>query len=157
RQHGATNAQLVLVGLRSVAAGSLEEKVRAAGLGGEVVVTGWVPDADLPALYQGAEVFVLPSRYEGFGLPVLEAMASGVAVVTTTATALPEVAGEAALLVEPDDVAGLADALRRVLDDSVLRAGMVARGRERAAQFTWHRTAEATLAAFRLALASRTR
>ncbi|MDQ6601634.1 MAG: glycosyltransferase family 4 protein [Chloroflexota bacterium] len=146
RQHGATHAQLVLVGLRSVAAGSIEEKVRAAGLGGEVVVTGWVPDADLPALYQGAAMFVLPSRYEGFGLPVLEAMASGVAVVTTTATALPEVAGEAALLVEPDDVAGLADVLRRVLDDSVLRAGMVARGRERAAQFTWRKTAELTLA-----------
>ncbi len=156
RGQGVTTAQLALVGLRGAAAVPLEARVRAAGLEGQVVLTGWVPDGDLPALYQGAAVFALPSRYEGFGLPVLEAMASGVPVVTTTATSLPEVAGDAALLVDPDDRAALAAALARVLDDADLRRELVGRGEERARQFTWRKTAEATLAAFRLALASRT-
>ncbi len=146
RQQGETDAMLVLVGLRSVAAAPLEDRIRAAGLTGQVILTGWVPDTDLPALYQGAAAFVLPSRYEGFGLPVLEAMASGVPVVTTTATALPEVAGDAALLVDPDDRAGMAAALGRVLGDEGLRRELIGRGTQRARQFTWRTTAERTLA-----------
>ncbi len=149
RETTAAPVQLALVGQPRGAAGALEGRIRAAGLGGEVILTGWVPDADLPALYQGTAVFALPSRYEGFGLPVLEAMASGAPVVTTTATALPEVAGGAALLVEPDDAAGLAGALGQVLGDAGLREGMVGRGRERAAQFTWRKTAELTLSVLR--------
>jgi len=146
RQQGETDAHLVLVGLHSVAAAPLEARIRAMGLTGQVILTGWVPDTDLPALYQGAAAFVLPSRYEGFGLPIVEAMASSVPVVTTTATALPEVAGEAALLVEPDDGAGMAAALGRVLNDDALRAELIGRGIERARQFTWRATAERTLA-----------
>ncbi len=157
RGQGTTAAQLALVGVRGAAAGPLEARIQSAGLGGQVILTGWVPDTDLPALYQGAAAFVLPSRYEGFGLPVLEAMASGVPVVTTTATALPEVAGDAALLVDPDDRAGMAAALGRLLGDEALRAEMIGRGTERARQFTWRKTAEATLAAFHLILASRIR
>jgi len=155
RQQGETDAHLVLVGLHSVAAAPLEARIRAMGLGGQVILTGWVPDTDLPALYQGAAAFVLPSRYEGFGIPLLEAMASGVPVVTTTATALPEVAGDAALLVDPDDRAGMAAALGRILSDEALRAEMIGRGTERARQFTWRTTAEATLSAFHQALSPR--
>lgn len=144
--------QLVLVGLRGNAAATLQTKIRAAGIGGATVMTGWAPDADLPALYQGAAVYVLPSRYEGFGIPVLEAMASGTPVVTTTAASLPEVAGDAALLVDPDDRAALVEAVRRVLDDPMLRDDLIARGKARVPRFTWRKTAEATLEAFRQGL-----
>jgi glycosyltransferase involved in cell wall biosynthesis len=96
-------------------------------------------------------VYVLPSRYEGFGLPVLGAMASGTPVITTTATSLPEVAGDAALLVDPDDRTGLVTALRRVLGDAALRAELVGRGRERATLFTWKKTAETTVGALHAA------
>lgn len=140
--------RLALVGLPRSAGEELRERIRALGIEGEIIMTGWVPDEDLPALYQGAAAFVMPSRYEGFGLPVLEAMASGVPVVTTTATSLPEVAGDAALLVDPDDVAGMAEALGRVLGDEGLRAELIGRGTKRARQFTWRTTAVATLAAF---------
>ncbi len=148
RQTGDTAIQLVLVGLRGTAAATLQTKVETAGIADAVVMTGWVPDADLPALYQGATVYVLPSRYEGFGIPILEAMASGTPVITTTAASLPEVAGDAALLVDPDDRAALAHALRRVVNDPALRADLIGRGRARAPLFTWRKTAEATLAAF---------
>ncbi len=145
RMHDSTS-QLVLVGAFKGAAVALQERVRAEGLAGEVILTGWVPNGDLPALYQGAAVYVLPSRYEGFGVPVLEAMASGTPVITTTATALPEVAGDAALLVDPDDGAGLVTALRRVLDDEALRTELIGRGAARARHFSWQETARGTLA-----------
>lgn len=122
------------------------------GLNERIRLLGYVPDEDLPALYAAAAAFVSPSRYEGFGLPVLEAMACGAAVVTTTAGALPEVAGDAALLVPPDDPVALAAALDRLLTDGALRADLGARGRARAATFTWERTARATLAVYRAVL-----
>jgi len=150
-----TATQLALVGLRGTAATALREKVRAAGLEGEVVLTGWVPDADLPALYRGAEVFVLPSRYEGFGIPVLEAMASGVPVITTTAASLPEVAGDAALLFDPGDKAALIATLRSVLADSLLRQELIRRGYKRAQKFTWSGTAQRTLEALQYAACTR--
>lgn len=148
-----TDVQLALVGLRGTAAATLAAKIRAEGLERVIVLTGWVPDADLPALYQGAGVCVFPSRYEGFGIPVLEAMASGVPVITTTATALPEVAGDAAILFDPDDRAALIAALRSVLSDPVLRGQLIERGNARARQFTWQQTAKVTLAALRAATA----
>ncbi|MCS7061002.1 MAG: glycosyltransferase family 1 protein [Anaerolineae bacterium] len=113
-------------------------------LSGLVRFLGYVDDADLPALYSMATVFVMPSVYEGFGLPVLEAMACGAPVICSNAASLPEVAGDAALLVAPIDVAGWAKALQRALGDAGLRADLAARGLRRAAHFTWAEAARQT-------------
>ena len=111
-------------------------------LGRSVRFLGPVPEADLPALYAAAQAFAFPSEYEGFGLPLLEAMACGTPSLTSTTSSLPEVAGDAALLVPPTDVTAIADALVRLTTDSSLRADLARRGRTRALQFTWDRTAE---------------
>ena len=116
--------------------------------GDRVRPLGFVDDADLPAMYRNAVLFAFPSLYEGFGLPVLEAMACGVPVVCSNASSLPEVAGDAALLVNPHDTNELAEAMARVLEDADLRQAMVARGLAQAAQFTWERAARQLLAAF---------
>jgi glycosyltransferase involved in cell wall biosynthesis len=143
---------LVLVGL----AGRDHQRVldRAAARGrGRVLPTGWVDDVTLAALYRGARAFVFASRYEGFGFPILEAMSAGIPVVSSRATSLGEIAGDAALLVDPDDVAGMGVAMRRVLDEDDTRKDLIARGRARAATFTWRRTAELTRAVYERALA----
>jgi glycosyltransferase involved in cell wall biosynthesis len=113
-----------------------------------VVVTGFVDDAELAALYRGAIALVMPSREEGFGLPALEAMASGCAVITSNAAALVEITGDAALNVE-SNAASLAEAMTRVASDESLRAMLASRGIERAKTFTWTRCAERTRAAYR--------
>jgi glycosyltransferase involved in cell wall biosynthesis len=127
-----------------------ETEARAAvsklGLDGRVEFVGHVEKPELAALYRGAECFVLPSRYEGFGLPVLEAMASGTPVVTTTAGSLPEVADDAAILVEPRNAAALAGGIERALAD---RERLVEAGLERARQFSWTETARRTLEVYR--------
>jgi glycosyltransferase involved in cell wall biosynthesis len=115
--------------------------------------TGRVSDGVLRSLYAGAEAFVFPSRYEGFGLPPLEAMACGAPVVCSDAASLPEVVGEAALPFPARDAAAAVAQIERVLDDGELRASLVAAGRARAALFTWERTAAATLEVYREALA----
>ena len=116
--------------------------------GDRVRILGFVDEGDLPALYRSAALFAFPSLYEGFGLPVLEAMACGVPVVCSNASSLPEVAGEAGLLVDPLDTDGLAEAMRRVLKDSGLRREMIARGVAQAARFTWERAARQLLDVF---------
>ena len=121
------------------------------GLQDDVRLIGYVRDEDLPALYSGAELFAFPSLYEGFGIPLLEAMGCDTPVVTSTASSLPEVAGDAALLVDPEDVEALADALWRGLDDSALRADLVARGRRQIGRFTWRAAAESLLRVYRRA------
>jgi glycosyltransferase involved in cell wall biosynthesis len=108
----------------------------------DIVFAGEIPREDLPSLYSGATVFVFPSRYEGFGLPVLEAMACGTPVITSNQGALPEVVGAAGHCVAPDDEALLADAMCRVASDPTMRARMSTAGRERAATFSWTHSAE---------------
>jgi glycosyltransferase involved in cell wall biosynthesis len=116
---------------------------------GEILLTGSVLPADLDALYRGASAFVYPSLYEGFGLPVLEAMARGVPCVVSTAASLPEVAGEAALPVDPRSVAGLADALERIVGDRDLSNRLREAGRARAARYSWEETARLTLEVYK--------
>jgi glycosyltransferase involved in cell wall biosynthesis len=114
-----------------------------------VIITGSVSDATRRALLDRAAALAYPSIYEGFGFPVLEAMSVGVAVVAARAGSIPEVAGDAALLVEPTDEAALADALERVVDDDATRAELVARGRDRIRAFSWDETARALAACYR--------
>ncbi len=117
-------------------------------LGDRVRFLGAAPAADLPALYSGARLFVLPSLYEGFGMPVLEAMACGAPVVCANTSSLPEIAGDAALLFPPGDDAALADAITAVLRDEDLRRRLAERGLARAAEFSWESTARQTLAVY---------
>jgi alpha-1,3-rhamnosyl/mannosyltransferase len=119
------------------------------GLKDTVKFIGPVKDADLPALYGGAELFVFPSEYEGFGLPVLEAMACGAPVVCSSRSSLPEVAGDAALLCDPQDVESLARTIEQALTDRDLRAALQQRGLARAAQFSWEQAAQRTLGVYR--------
>ena len=119
----------------------------------EVVLPEWISTSELEALYALASCVVFPSLYEGFGLPVLEAMARGVPVATSDRSSLPEVAGDAALLFDPTDVDAIREAIERLLADSELRARLAEAGRSRAARFTWEATARATRDAYRRALA----
>lgn len=119
------------------------------GVAARVAWSGHVSGAELLRAYQQADVYALASRYEGFGLTVLEAMACGTPVVCTNVSSLPEVAGDAALLVPPDDTRALADALRRVLSDPALWKELSDKGPQQAARFTWRSTAEQTLEVYR--------
>jgi glycosyltransferase involved in cell wall biosynthesis len=114
---------------------------------------GFADDADLPALYTEARALAFPSLYEGFGLPILEAMACGTPVVTANISSMPEAAGEAALLIDPLDVEALAAALTTILTDEALRAALIARGHSQAARFTWARAAQQLLGIYERALA----
>jgi glycosyltransferase involved in cell wall biosynthesis len=119
--------------------------IDALDLAGDVRLTGWVEEADKPALYRGAACAVFPSRYEGFGLPVLEALACGTPLVTSNVSSLPELAGDAGFAVAPDDVQGLAGAILSCLVDDGLAAELRRRGPEQAARFRWEQTARETL------------
>lgn len=123
------------------------------GVNEHILWSGYVPDRDLLNAYQQADAFVLPSRYEGFGLPVLEAMACGTPVICSNTSSLPEVAGDAALMMDPENPASLTDAMRRVITDPELRAEMSKNGLARAALFTWDETARQTIAAYEAAAA----
>jgi len=141
--------RFVLAGARVWRKTPLEPVIQELGLADRVYCTGPFPDADLPALYAGADLFVFPSLYEGFGLPPLEAMACGTPVVCSNAASLPEVVGDAALTVDPYDVDALADAMCRVLVDGQLREDLRARGLARARRFSWEKTARETVAVYR--------
>jgi len=143
--------QLVLAGLPGWGAGEVAAAVAASGVADRILLVGYVPEADKAALFTGADVFAYPSRYEGFGLPVLEAMACGTPVVTTTGGSLPEIAGDAALLIEPGDADTLAVSIGKLAGDAGERVALVQRGLVRAAGFTWNRCAALTAEAYRRA------
>ncbi|HKQ37203.1 MAG TPA: glycosyltransferase family 1 protein [Verrucomicrobiae bacterium] len=144
--------QLVLAGSKWSGAEHIERAVRESPYAKDIRCTGFVPDAELPALYRSASVFVYPSLYEGFGLPPLEAMACGVPVICSTGGALREMAGKAAALVEPGDTAELAAQMTRVAGDPLLRAAMREKGLAHAEQFQWRKTADGTLRVYAKAL-----
>ncbi len=153
RRAGAIAHRLVLSGGRDALASDIFAAVRATGHEGDLGFVGRVSDEELVALYNGADLLVYPSFYEGFGLPPLEAMACGTPVITSNVSSLPEVVGDAALTVDPFDVDALATAIARVLRDSELGARLSAQGVARAASFSWEATARTILRVYRQVLA----
>jgi glycosyltransferase involved in cell wall biosynthesis len=146
---------LVLPGYPTSHEEELRELARTLGVADDVRFEGWVSADELDGLYAAADCFVFPSLYEGFGLPVLEAMARGVPVATSGRASLAEVAGDAALTFDPEDEASIAEAIEALLGDDALSDRLRTAGRERAAGFTWERAAELTAASYRRALAER--
>jgi glycosyltransferase involved in cell wall biosynthesis len=139
------NYKLVLAGGNGYGSEAVYDFIRSAGLESRVKLLGYVTDDRLRLLYQAASLFLFPSLEEGFGLPVLEAMAHGVPVVASATSSLPEVGGDAALYVDPRNPKDMAEKIRRSVEDVDLRTGLTERGLARARQFTWRRTAEQTL------------
>lgn len=139
---------LVMAGSRGWKDAPIFATIQELGLTSRVHFPGYIPQSELPMLYSAADLFVYPSFYEGFGLPVLEAMACGVPVITSNISSMPEVAGDAAVLVDPAAVDALANAMHHLLTDSVLRATLAAKGLARAREFSWERAAQATLSLY---------
>lgn len=143
-QHAPPPWRLVLAGSDGYAAASVHERIAASPARDRISVTGWVDNARLAALYATASIFAFPSLDEGFGIPVLEAMAHGLPVVSSNRSALPEACGDAALLVDPTKEEGIGQALRHLIEDEGLRRMLVQRGKARAAEFSWQRAVDLT-------------
>ena len=139
---------LVIVGKRGWLSDSFYAALEASAVREDIILTGYVQDADLPAIYSAATAFVWPSLYEGFGLPPLEAMACGTPVVCADVSSMPEVVGDAALLFDPQDVGAMRDMIRRLVVDRALREELRQRGFVQAAKFSWSRAARETLAVY---------
>lgn len=144
--------KLVIVGPHNWRFGEIVEAANLSDFRDDVRFTGYVDAADLPAIYSAADVFAFPSLYEGFGLPLIEAMAVGTPTVTSNRSSLPEAAGDAALTVNPEDSRAIADAITRLLTDWTLANDLRERGLARAAEFTWERTARGVLNSYQAVL-----
>ncbi|HWP53299.1 MAG TPA: glycosyltransferase family 1 protein [Pyrinomonadaceae bacterium] len=140
--------QLVLAGKRGWLDGETFNAARQSVGGSDILFTGYVGEEDLPALYSGAACFVYPSYFEGFGLPILEAMQCGAPVVAGNRTSIPELVADAGLLFDPFDTSALVEALKRILDDAEYRARLRAKGFLRSGEFSWKETAQLTLKAY---------
>lgn len=145
RRGGRIEHKLVVVGRARWRESELYRVVRERGLVGEVIFTGYLPQEDLPLLYNAADLFLFPSLYEGFGLPPLEAMACGTPVIASNSSSLPEVVGDAGLLVDPHDTSAIAQAIDDLLTRPDRRSELSAKGLRRAALFSWHKMAQETL------------
>lgn len=148
--------RLVLVGARGWKYADIDAAIEQAGIQNDVIFAGYAPQNELPLWYQAADLLAYPSIYEGFGLPPLEAMACGTPVVTSNAASIPEVVGDAALTVAPDDETALGNAIIRALTDQAWREQMMARGLAQAKKFSWERAAQETVALYRTVLAEHT-
>ena len=141
--------RLVIAGHIIQGRSQIHEHIRACNLTDTVICTGYVDDAELTGLYAGASLFVYPSWFEGFGLPLLEAMAMGVPVISYRTSSIPEVVGDAAILIDPPfSCENLASAMEQVLTDRLYRSGLVEKGSRRVKQFSWDRVAEETMAVY---------
>ncbi|GAC1552406.1 MAG: hypothetical protein NVS2B7_28370 [Herpetosiphon sp.] len=152
KQRTGLTQRLVLVGKEDAMTLGFPSIIKALNIQDQVIVTGHVADDHLPALYSQADVFVYPALYEGFGLPVLEAMACGCPVVTSNVSSLPEVTGDAAVLVDPYDVEHIAQGMQEILEAEALSAQLRERGLQRAAFFSWDNCAKRTFSAYEQAL-----
>ncbi len=156
KKNPALTHQLVLVGKAQWRESDIQRAIEQHGIADRVVFTGYVSDDDLVALFNRADVFAYPSLYEGFGLPVLEAMACGTPTLTSNVTSIPEVAGDAAELVDPTDIAQIANGLEKMLSNPQYRAELQRRGFEQVTRFSWDKCATQTIDVYRAALRSRT-
>jgi glycosyltransferase involved in cell wall biosynthesis len=143
------DAKLVMVGKKDWQSEQVLIKIKDLGLENQVIFPGFIPFADLPLFYNAAEIFIFPSVFEGFGLPVMESMASGVPTITSHGSSLEEVAGNGALLVDPNDTESITEALSKVLGDAELRRDLASRGLKRSAEFKAGELAEKTLDVYR--------
>jgi glycosyltransferase involved in cell wall biosynthesis len=137
RQRVESPPELVIAGRKGWHYGSIFKKTQELGLTNDIIFTGYVDEVDAPVLMKGAIAFVFPSIYEGFGLPPLEAMACGTPVITSNVASLPEVTGDAALLIDPFSVDAIADAIERIINDKNLRAELSQKGIKHASQYSW--------------------
>jgi len=151
RLESRSELRLVLAGRRDWSSAGMDEVIDRWKLRGQVIELGHLAHPDLAVLYSGARMLVFPSLWEGFGIPVIEAMACGTPVITSNNSCLPEIAGDAALLVDPYSVEAIAEAIYRLDTDAALRQTLREKGLQRARAFSWRRTAEQTLAAYRVA------
>lgn len=142
---GQNNYQLVLAGKPGYNFHKTEENINKYNLDKDVVITGFVPDEDLPSFMKKAYIFIMPSFYEGFGLPIIEAMSCGVPVITSNFASMKEVAGDSALLVDPNNISSMAQAISRLVNDDKLRSSLIEKGLARAKNFNWTNCAKQTL------------
>jgi len=137
--------KLILVGVASYGYDEVNYMINEFELDGDIVITGWVEEEDIPYLYNGASAFIFPSKYEGFGIPLLQAMACEVPIAASNRASIPEITGEAALLFDPSDVRLIAFALEKIIYDDNLRLNLIQEGIKRVKYFSWEKSAQKTL------------
>ncbi len=149
KRESALPHSLVIAGGKGWYYDSVFRNARVSGVEDSIIFPGYIPEEDLPSLYRNAEAFVFPSLYEGFGLPVLEAMACGCPVIASNTSSIPEAAGDAAILIDPLDTYSIAASMKKVASDPGLREQLVNKGLERSRRFSWDNAAKKTLAALK--------